>query len=602
MAATKYLLISLLSSACCFGGIDPDVVKNRQFFFVQYARYLENPPMLGFGTIAFKTTDFALSLQTHDGRRRSASGSYQIDEHSRIWAGSDTNSGDSFVNITNGLVSFDATVIAGGQDRNNTPGLRSTFFFAIRSPVEPSATSDLNGSYAFIMTQTFETEGGYSLGYSNNVGKVVFNGAGGGSMTLSTSTIEGVSTGSLSTSYSINRDGTGTLRLDSATFVIGMSADKNAFIGMRVNAPEGSVALMIAMRDSPNPQKERLSGAYALLRMAPDVARINLTRDVPYSGLGYITSDGTGSVGGAVLDNRPLDFVVDNYSEEPFSGTFRTTSSGGTEIRMSGSSKTLTGYQVGSSGGLIAAILNDREDHGIAIAFRVGPVVGDRAVVEAAQFSAPVAPGSIMSIFGVGLGPWKGLAVGFQPGTSKLRTEAGGVTVSVNGIPCPLYYVSFGQINCQMPFEVAGQTRVSLTATFAGVTSPSEFARIAPVGPGLFQGAIVNALTNRLITQAVPARPGDYLAFYMTGLGLVEGGAATGQAATSAQKAIAAFRAQVNFREVAIDYAGLSPGFVGLYQVNIRLPNDTPPGAATFSFGWRDNPSIGVSANVPVGN
>ncbi len=610
LISSSIILLVLLAmvSAHAFGAIDPDIVKDRRFFFIQYVRYLEDMPVGGFGTLSFRTTDFDFRVQANDGTITSGSETYGVSADGTIGAASPEMyptyvNKNRFVGIVNGLISSDGSLIAGGQDTGNSiDALNPKFIFAIRAPASSVryTNADLKGTYSFVASSTFVN--GSSFGYFSGIGKITFDGNGNASFTETFNNMGNRQTVSGSATYSLGAGGSGTFSSAETKFALGVSEDRKAFVAVSINTGDG-VSFLIGMKDPPDTvtSVSGFSGAYALLRIAPDFPKINFTRDLPYVGLGYITSNGMGSFEGETTELHAND-PVGPYFFVPFVQSFSLSSSGVMTIRSSNAPQIITAYQGGPSGTFLGAIVNRAEEHGIVVAFRVGAIIGSSAVVDAAQFKSPVAPGSIVSVFGVGLGPWKGLATGLQPGGSRLKTESNGMSLTVNGVPCPLFYVSFNQVNCQMPFEVTGQTRVSLVATFAGVTSPTEFARIAPVAPGLFQGAVANAVTNRVISSALPARPGDYLVFYMTGLGQVEGGGTTGQVVTGPQRASAGFRAQVNWKDVPLDYVGLTPGFVGLYQVNIRLPNDLPPGNTSFNFSLRDNPLIGIAASFPVGN
>ncbi len=602
------IIILIMVSARAFGAIDPDVVKDRRFFFVQYVRYLEDMPVGGFGTLSFGAADYDFRLQANDGTITSGNGTYGVAANGTIGAmspstGPTYENKNRFVGITNGLISSDGSLIAGGQDAEDyIEALNPKFFFAIRAPAGSAkyTNAELKGTYSFITSFSFIN--GSSFGYVSGTGKITFDGNGNASFTETINNMGNRQTISGPANYSLGTDGSGILNDLATKYALGVSEDRKAFVAASISSGN-QVTFLIGMKDPPDAavSVSGFSGAYALLRMAPDFPKTNFTRDLPYVGLGYVTSNGTGSLEGEVTELHAND-PVGPYFSVPLAQSLSLSSSGTMTIRSSNSPQIITAYRGGPSGAFLGAITNQAEEHGIVVAFRTGVTIGSSAVVDAAQFKSPVAPGSIVSIFGEGLGPWKGLAVGLQPNGSRLKTESNGVSITVNGIPCPLFYVSFRQVNCQMPFEVAGQARVSLAATFAGVTSLTEFARIAPVAPGLFQGAIANAVSGRVITEALPARPGDYLVFYMTGLGQVDGGGTTGQVVTGPQRVSAGFRAQVNWKDVPADYAGLTPGFVGLYQVNIRLPGDLPPGTANFNFSLRENPLIGIAASFPVGN
>jgi uncharacterized protein (TIGR03437 family) len=86
---------------------------------------------------------------------------------------------------------------------------------------------------------------------------------------------------------------------------------------------------------------------------------------------------------------------------------------------------------------------------------------------------------------------------------------------------------------------------------------------------------IVHAADNTLVTDSNPLRPGEYVYFYATGLGPVSNEPATGAAAPAGPLAAALQLPSVIVGGVPAEvlFAGLAPGFVGVYQVNIRVPD-----------------------------
>jgi len=163
------------------------------------------------------------------------------------------------------------------------------------------------------------------------------------------------------------------------------------------------------------------------------------------------------------------------------------------------------------------------------------------AVVNAASYAPALAPGSLVSIFGTGLA---------------------GAPVIVNGITAPVLYTSPTQINAQLPFEVQpGTATMRVGASTLSI-------QVAPAAPGIFklQG-------ERAALQA--ARPGEYVTIYLTGQGQVQPPVATGAAAPASPLARPTLPVKVTVggRDAEVQYAGLAPGFVGLMQLNLRLPD-----------------------------
>ncbi|MCW5977229.1 MAG: hypothetical protein KIT09_04090 [Bryobacteraceae bacterium] len=179
---------------------------------------------------------------------------------------------------------------------------------------------------------------------------------------------------------------------------------------------------------------------------------------------------------------------------------------------------------------------------------------------------------------------------------TPLPTELGGVRVLVNGLAAPLYYASYGQINFQVPYEVQpGEARVSMTRDGqAGNTVTVNVARRAPrlLRLGIDDyGIIVNQDGTLPIppTPGIPsrrARSGDALVIYATGFGQTNPPVTSGAAAPAAEPfaridpvPTVYFGGNVTGGSPATPFfAGLTPGFVGLYQINVFVPSVLPRG------------------------
>lgn len=113
----------------------------------------------------------------------------------------------------------------------------------------------------------------------------------------------------------------------------------------------------------------------------------------------------------------------------------------------------------------------------------INTTVGVTSVVNAASLAQnqPVAPGSMVTIFGAGLGP---VGQGFSVGGASLPDSIGGFSVTFNGIPAPLSYVSARQINAQVPWEIQSDAEVVVTAN--GVSTAPFKVSTAAIAPGIF--------------------------------------------------------------------------------------------------------------------
>ena len=212
------------------------------------------------------------------------------------------------------------------------------------------------------------------------------------------------------------------------------------------------------------------------------------------------------------------------------------------------------------------------------------PVVD--ATVNAGSFSGPVAPGALASLFGSALAPGEAHAASFPLPVELLRTR-----VLVNGVAAPLLYVSANQINFQVPFGTApGDTSFAILRD--GRAGPSASYPVAGSAFGAFQyqraapglDPIVTHADGSLVTPASPARLGETVVLYGTGVGTLTNAPATGQPSPSDPLAVCAetpraFLSGGQFSEEAVvTFCGLTPGFAGLVQINIRLPENRPPG------------------------
>jgi uncharacterized protein (TIGR03437 family) len=208
------------------------------------------------------------------------------------------------------------------------------------------------------------------------------------------------------------------------------------------------------------------------------------------------------------------------------------------------------------------------------------PFAVRNGVVNGASFaSGVIAPGSLFSIFGEALAA----SNGFAP-SLPLPVSLNNVQVLINGTAVPLVFVSPGQINAQVPFTVpVGRANIELVRN--GVRSVPVVVDVAQTLPGIFLvpptnfGAIQNQ-SGRANTAADPARVGEAIVVYMTGLGAVTNAPAPGAASPSNPLATTTLpvTASIGGRPATVEFAGLTPGFVGLGQVNIRVPALTTTG------------------------
>jgi virginiamycin B lyase len=182
---------------------------------------------------------------------------------------------------------------------------------------------------------------------------------------------------------------------------------------------------------------------------------------------------------------------------------------------------------------------------------RVGMFTPGSVALNAASARPGFAPGALFSVFGSHFTP--------EP------------AVTINEMPAPVLFASAGQINAQVPPEVApGAGR--LVVQRGSQLLLTQAITVEAAAPGIFttnqQGdgpGVVTHADFRLVTAQSPAGPGDFIVIWCTGLGRAETRAST--------------QVSVAGRAAAVAYAGPAPGFVGLDQVNAQLPSGVPSGS-----------------------
>ena len=215
------------------------------------------------------------------------------------------------------------------------------------------------------------------------------------------------------------------------------------------------------------------------------------------------------------------------------------------------------------------------------------PKINAGGVVNGASYSAPVVPGSIADVFGDFF-----LASGSPDTDLPLVTSLQNLSFQFGGgATAPLYYVSGGQVNLQVPWEVAPSSTATLAATLNGTAGAAQTVNVAAFAPAIFttnaQGTGAGAIQDssyRLVDSANPAIAGTtYILIYCTGLGAVSANQpATGAPASSTELAPTTTPVTVTIGGVTanVSFSGLAPGYVGLYQVNALVPAGVAAGSA----------------------
>jgi uncharacterized protein (TIGR03437 family) len=213
------------------------------------------------------------------------------------------------------------------------------------------------------------------------------------------------------------------------------------------------------------------------------------------------------------------------------------------------------------------------------------PAVEVGSIVNAATLAAnqPHAPGEFVSFFGIGLADRQETAT-----TLPLPTLLGGTSIQIGGVDVPILFASPGQVNAIVPFGLAARSLHPVVVRRGNRVNAPGSIQILDAHPGVFtvnqsgqgRGVIVDA-NFRLIDAANPARPGDVVILFLTGLGETSPAVRTGAPGPSSplSRTRLGVTATIGGGSAEVLFAGLAPGFAGLYQINVQVPAGAPLGA-----------------------
>ena len=401
----------------------------------------------------------------------------------------------------------------------------------------------------------------------------------------------------------LNGDGTGTASFgSSASLVTGerdifVSSDGNYLIGFSTGA--GRREILLAVKNfSASANNASWNGSYWIAEILVEVG-INVEGLVNSytSATGALRANGNGAAPVSQrqkFDGLPLDFGAIQFYRMDSDSTGNLAAFLDPLI----SNVAIGAPANGLPGGLVGAQVLAQNDisslHGIFFGIRMPDISGEGVflsplgVVNAASFAPPTYPvsgGTLISLFGSGLAPSVE-----QAQAIPLPTSLGGVSVTINGVAAPLLFVSGGQVNLQVPFATSG-TLATIALNNNGTTSNEVVVPVAQTSPAIFSvegtgfgpGIVVHADFS-LVSEALPAAAGETVVIFLTGLGPLDPPIADGAPGPEAEpfSRTTDSSIQVLFGGEAgtLLFSGAAPGFVGLYQINVTIPNPVVVGAA----------------------
>ena len=216
--------------------------------------------------------------------------------------------------------------------------------------------------------------------------------------------------------------------------------------------------------------------------------------------------------------------------------------------------------------------------------------------VELPDWAVPVvAPGELITIFGVGIGPSPPALLQLYE-TGKVAKELGDTMVMIDGVPAPVLYAGATQVNAVVPYAVGGRMTVKLEVLHRGVPSNAVEVKVAEALPAMFtlepwgrgQAAVLNE-DGSINSWDRPAREGSVIAIYATGAGVLEPVPVDGELSAAPYARIPyPVSVVIGGTPAEVLYAGAAPGLVsGVIQINARLG----PGTAG---DWKYQAGIGL--------
>jgi uncharacterized protein (TIGR03437 family) len=229
--------------------------------------------------------------------------------------------------------------------------------------------------------------------------------------------------------------------------------------------------------------------------------------------------------------------------------------------------------------------------------------VNSKGVVNLASYQSTVSPNGLLTIFG------QNMAASDMASSMPLPSMLGGTCVTLDNTPLPLFMTSPQQINAQIPASVKTGSHTLVVRSIANKTaSAAQSMTVSKYAPAIFadpstnQAAIFHS-DGSYVNQANPSTRDEHLMMFASGLGLPAGATVPPGAAAPSNPPVQLSGVEVFFGDtrysqaaIIVNWAGLAPGLVGVYQINLTVPGNHLKGDAlpvTVKVGGVSSPSTG---------
>ncbi len=225
-----------------------------------------------------------------------------------------------------------------------------------------------------------------------------------------------------------------------------------------------------------------------------------------------------------------------------------------------------------------------------------------------------ISPGAIVAIQGTNLVSVQGV-FSAENVLGPLPTTFQGITVTFNGILAPIFSVSNAngvqQVVVQVPYEIGSVSSMTVVITNAGGgTTTITNVAVQPYAPGIFETAIFGAkqvvavhADGSYVTPSNPARRGENITIFLTGLGQTSPATGTNRAGAAGQNVLAPMVAGINLAGVTVVSTQLVPGLIAVYALTLTIPPDAPTGLVNINaiaYDAANNPFFAQGSVVPI--
>jgi len=391
--------------------------------------------------------------------------------------------------------------------------------------------------------------------------------------------------------YALSGTGSGTINFGSSASLI--SGVKNLYISsdgnLLLGGTPGGFDLVVGMKAvTPPASNATFVGTYYLAALEEDASSLSQGQAAIDSFNGSTNANGQGTSISHFRFDQVGQGVYDYTADDTFS------------FGRDGTQQKDFFQDILGVNGQAILMVGRQDEYSLTVGFQTpafsgqGVFLNPIGIVNSANFAPitnSVAPGEFVTLF-----VSNPSSVTLQAQSLPLQTNLGGVQVMVNGRAAPIYFVSPTQISLIVPYATT-ESFATFRVSSNGTLSNQVTVYTTPTAPGVYtltQNGVGNAAALHadysLVTQDNPAKVGETLQLFVTGLGAVTPAVADGTAAPSSSLSVvnADVAVFVDSQQAQVTFKGLAPGFVALYQVNFVVPAGVSSGQVYLDVSTPD--------------